>query len=254
MDWNCCRGATEHTEPHTLFCCRFSLYEPIEFIKTHLKDKLEWSQVRDSVAIHVPCSSKKLGISSAFEELAGLCAKEVTPSNIPCCGKFSRHWSKGEACAEVSSFMDCICIGFVAKPGSHLEYTSHCHPKHWWLDNVRLLRHAMKGSFDLWSRLCWDELVWTLTNACQWWLCVYIMMKATCITHLIEFASAEISEEECLQEWLAIVEWDTQNWLPLPFSIWICQRIARMVTAVVGPVRWACPTTLASTSGAWSIL
>jgi D-lactate dehydrogenase len=65
---------------------RFSLYEPIEFIKTHLKDKLEWEQVRDSVAIHVPCSSKKMGITDSFTEVASLCAKEVTPSNIPCCG------------------------------------------------------------------------------------------------------------------------------------------------------------------------
>lgn len=73
-----------------LFGCRFSLYEPIEFIRTHLKDKLEWSQVRDSVAIHVPCSSKKMGITNAFSEIAGLCAKEVTPSDIPCCGKSQR--------------------------------------------------------------------------------------------------------------------------------------------------------------------
>jgi D-lactate dehydrogenase len=66
--------------------CRFSLYEPVEFINTFLKDKLEWKQVRDNVAIHVPCTSKKLGVTSAFEQVAGLCAKEVTPSGIPCCG------------------------------------------------------------------------------------------------------------------------------------------------------------------------
>ena len=66
---------------------RFSLYEPVEFINTFLKDKLEWRQVRDNVAIHVPCTSKKLGVTSAFEQVAGLCAKEVTPSGIPCCGK-----------------------------------------------------------------------------------------------------------------------------------------------------------------------
>lgn len=58
----------------------------MEFINTFLKDKLEWRQVRDSVAIHVPCTSKKLGVTSAFEQVAGLCAKEVTPSGIPCCG------------------------------------------------------------------------------------------------------------------------------------------------------------------------
>lgn len=66
---------------------RFSLYEPVEFINTFLKDKLEWKQVRDNVAIHVPCTSKKLGATTAFEQVAGLCAKEVTPSGIPCCGE-----------------------------------------------------------------------------------------------------------------------------------------------------------------------
>ncbi|BDA46133.1 probable glycolate oxidase subunit GlcD at N-terminal half [Coccomyxa sp. Obi] len=65
---------------------KMSLYEPVEFINTFLKDKLEWRQVRDNVAIHVPCTSKKLGVTSAFEQVAGLCAKEVTPSGIPCCG------------------------------------------------------------------------------------------------------------------------------------------------------------------------
>ncbi len=49
--------------------------------------KLITAQVRDNVAIHVPCTSKKLGVTGAFEQIAALCAKEVTPSGIPCCGK-----------------------------------------------------------------------------------------------------------------------------------------------------------------------
>jgi D-lactate dehydrogenase len=65
---------------------RFALYEPTEFISNHLVDKLEWKQVKDHVAIHVPCSSKKLGVESTFAKIAGMCAKEVTPSGIPCCG------------------------------------------------------------------------------------------------------------------------------------------------------------------------
>lgn len=28
-------------------CCRFSLYEPVEFINQFLKDKLEWNQVKN---------------------------------------------------------------------------------------------------------------------------------------------------------------------------------------------------------------
>eukprot|EP00775_Hariotina_reticulata_P006936 gene6936-7154_t len=65
---------------------RFALYEPVEFIRHFLVDKLEFSKVRDSVAIHVPCSSKKMGIEDSFTKLAGLCANEVVPSGIPCCG------------------------------------------------------------------------------------------------------------------------------------------------------------------------
>jgi len=65
---------------------RFALYEPVEFIRHFLVDKLEFKKVRDTVAVHVPCSSKKMGIEEAFVQLAGLCAHEVVPSGIPCCG------------------------------------------------------------------------------------------------------------------------------------------------------------------------
>lgn len=65
---------------------RFSLYEPVEFIRHFLMDKLEFSKVRDNVAVHVPCSSKKMGIEESFMKVASMCANEVVPSNIPCCG------------------------------------------------------------------------------------------------------------------------------------------------------------------------
>lgn len=65
---------------------QFSLYEPVEFIRLFLADKLEFKKVRDTVAIHVPCSSKKMGIEKSFASLAEKCAHEVVPSGIPCCG------------------------------------------------------------------------------------------------------------------------------------------------------------------------
>ncbi|KFM26260.1 Glycolate oxidase subunit GlcD [Auxenochlorella protothecoides] len=65
---------------------RFALYEPVEFISTFLTDKLEWEQVREKVAIHVPCSSKQMGVSSHFAKVASKCAGSVVDSNIPCCG------------------------------------------------------------------------------------------------------------------------------------------------------------------------
>jgi D-lactate dehydrogenase len=65
---------------------RLSLYEPVEFVANFLVDKLEWTPSRDKIALHVPCSSKKMGLEGAFTKLAGLCAKEVQPSGVPCCG------------------------------------------------------------------------------------------------------------------------------------------------------------------------
>lgn len=43
-------------------------------------------QVKDKVAVHVPCSSSKMGISAAFMNLAQRCAGSVQPSGVPCCG------------------------------------------------------------------------------------------------------------------------------------------------------------------------
>ena len=36
--------------------------------------------------MHVPCSSKKMGIADSFTQLAALCAEEVVPTGVPCCG------------------------------------------------------------------------------------------------------------------------------------------------------------------------
>ena len=81
--WLCMLGAAG-ADDAVLY--RFALYEPIEFISTFLQDKLEWRKVKDTVAIHVPCSSKKMGVENAFAKVAGMCAHEVVPSGIPCCG------------------------------------------------------------------------------------------------------------------------------------------------------------------------
>lgn len=64
----------------------FSLFEPVGFINNMLSDKLEWSQVKDRVAVHVPCTSKRAGLEESFARLAGKCAGEVHMSGVSCCG------------------------------------------------------------------------------------------------------------------------------------------------------------------------
>ncbi len=65
---------------------KFALYEPAGFVRHFLEDKLDFEPVRDKIAVHVPCSSKKMGATSDVERLAGRAAKEVVPSGVPCCG------------------------------------------------------------------------------------------------------------------------------------------------------------------------
>lgn len=76
-------GLNESAEAQAL---RFGLYEPVEFIQRFLLDKLEFSKKKQSVAVHVPCSSKKMGLEKAMEQVAGMCAEKVTGTGIPCCG------------------------------------------------------------------------------------------------------------------------------------------------------------------------
>ena len=64
----------------------FSIYEPVEFINHFLLHRLEFNKVKEDVTIHVPCSSKKMGVESNFRKLAGMCAENVHESGIPCCG------------------------------------------------------------------------------------------------------------------------------------------------------------------------
>ena len=65
---------------------KFALYEPVQFVTLYLKDHLTFSKVRQSVAVHVPCSSKKLRLSEQTVQLAELCAHSVHSTPIPCCG------------------------------------------------------------------------------------------------------------------------------------------------------------------------
>ena len=65
---------------------KLALFEPVQFISVYLQKELEFAKVRDSIAVHVPCSSKKLKVGDQMVELAEKCAHEVHATPIPCCG------------------------------------------------------------------------------------------------------------------------------------------------------------------------
>jgi len=63
------------------------VYEPAEFIHRFLLERLRLQRQQEPVALHVTCSSVKMGVGSALEAIARACAERVViPSDVGCCG------------------------------------------------------------------------------------------------------------------------------------------------------------------------
>jgi len=66
---------------------RLSLYEPVEIIHRFLLDRLRFERQPETVAIHLTCSSMKMGLADKLEAVAKACAdKVVVPAGVGCCG------------------------------------------------------------------------------------------------------------------------------------------------------------------------
>ena len=63
------------------------LYEPVEFIYTFLRDKLQFHPIDDPVAVHITCSMRKMNLGQMLVDLASLCSRHVVvPEEVGCCG------------------------------------------------------------------------------------------------------------------------------------------------------------------------
>ena len=66
---------------------KMKLYEPVEFIYTFLRDKLEFTPTDRPVAVHITCSMRKMGLADTLVSLARLCSnKVIVPEEVGCCG------------------------------------------------------------------------------------------------------------------------------------------------------------------------
>jgi D-lactate dehydrogenase len=66
---------------------KIKLYEPVEFITTFLLDKLEFTQTDESIAIHITCTMRKMGLDKQIISLAKRCSSNVlVPEEVGCCG------------------------------------------------------------------------------------------------------------------------------------------------------------------------
>ncbi len=63
------------------------LYEPAEFIHDFLAPHLNFTPIDEAVAVHVTCSSRRMGLTDKMVDLASMCASRVLlPSEVGCCG------------------------------------------------------------------------------------------------------------------------------------------------------------------------
>ena len=63
------------------------LYEPAEFIYEFLAPNLEFAPIDEAVAVHVTCSSRRMGLADKIIALARMCSRNVVvPTEVGCCG------------------------------------------------------------------------------------------------------------------------------------------------------------------------
>lgn len=63
------------------------MYEPVEFIHDFLIDELNTIKLDEKVAIHLTCSSEKMGLGDKLLRVASACCeKVVVPEKVGCCG------------------------------------------------------------------------------------------------------------------------------------------------------------------------
>ena len=62
-------------------------YEACDYVNRFILPKITLRPVAETIALHVPCSSSKMGLKDTLIELAQSCAEEVVvPKDIDCCG------------------------------------------------------------------------------------------------------------------------------------------------------------------------
>jgi D-lactate dehydrogenase len=66
---------------------RLKLHDPSLFVLEFLQDRLSFSRKDKRVALHVTCTSRKMGLEGKLLELARKCAaRVVVPEDVFCCG------------------------------------------------------------------------------------------------------------------------------------------------------------------------
>ncbi|HEX8908356.1 MAG TPA: 4Fe-4S ferredoxin, partial [Anaeromyxobacteraceae bacterium] len=75
----CVQRMRAHFDP------RLHVHEPAEFIATHLMERLRFEKRAGQVAVHVTCSTQRLGLGPKLAAVAAACAEKVVVPPAGCC-------------------------------------------------------------------------------------------------------------------------------------------------------------------------
>jgi D-lactate dehydrogenase len=66
---------------------RLKIFEPVGFIQEYLLENLNISPTPETIAVHITCSSQKMGLERAFHDVVRALAQDaIYPEEIKCCG------------------------------------------------------------------------------------------------------------------------------------------------------------------------
>jgi len=66
---------------------RLVIHDPVEFIHRFVLPRVELARAPGPIALHVPCSAVKMGLTETFRAVASACAEQVVlPREVGCCG------------------------------------------------------------------------------------------------------------------------------------------------------------------------
>ena len=69
------------------FTSGLRLYDPVKFTAEQLSERLVFTKLPETVAIHTTCSAEKMGLAGSLKKVAELCVENVVvPQHVGCCG------------------------------------------------------------------------------------------------------------------------------------------------------------------------
>jgi D-lactate dehydrogenase len=83
----CTYHVTEYLNSSKFFNGKIKIYDTVEFLHDFILPDTELQKSSEPVAVHITCSSKKMGLDLKFLEVAEACSDNVIiPEEVNCCG------------------------------------------------------------------------------------------------------------------------------------------------------------------------